>query len=107
MDVSDGLAKDVPRLLGPGTGAALRLGQEDLHPEVVACARWQGISTVELAFRGGEEYALLGAIDPSCREELRELVPEAWILGEVVRGGGISLNGDPVGIEGFDHMRGG
>ena len=107
MDVSDGLARDVPRLLGPGTGGALRLEQEDLHPEVVACARWQEISPVELAFRGGEEYALLGAIDPSCREELCELVPEARIVGEIVRGEGISLNGDPVGIKGFDHMRGG
>jgi thiamine-monophosphate kinase len=92
--------------LGPGTGAALRLGKEDLHPEVIACARWQGISAEELAFRGGEEYALLGAIDPSCREELRELVPEARIVGEIALGEGISLNGNPVGIEGFDHMRG-
>ena len=107
MDVSDGLARDVPRLLGQGTGATLRLEREDLHPEVVACARRQKISPVELAFRGGEEYALLGAIDPSCREELCELVPEARIVGEIVGDEGISLNGEPVGIEGFDHMRGG
>ncbi|MCF8086408.1 MAG: thiamine-phosphate kinase [Desulfohalobiaceae bacterium] len=107
MDVSDGLAMDVPRILAPGTGAELRLGREDLHPEVVACARLQGISAVELAFRGGEEYALLGAIDPSFRGRLHDLAPEAQIVGEIVQGEGLSLNGAQVQIQGFDHMRGG
>jgi thiamine-monophosphate kinase len=107
MDVSDGLARDVPRLLSPGTGAALRLERNDLHSEVLTCARRKGVSAVELAFCGGEEYALLGAVDPSYREDLRRLVPEARIVGEIVPEKGIRLNGDPVEIQGFDHMRGG
>ncbi|MCF8029845.1 MAG: thiamine-phosphate kinase [Desulfohalobiaceae bacterium] len=107
MDVSDGLAMDLPRLVGPGTGADLRLGEEDLHPEVLAHARQQGASAVELAFRGGEDYALLGAVDPFFLQELRDIVPEVRIVGEIVHEEGVRLNGDPAGIQGFDHMRGG
>jgi thiamine-monophosphate kinase len=107
MDVSDGLARDVPRILSPGTGAGLRLREEDLHPEVVAWARRQGVSPVDWAFRGGEEYGLLGAVDPSSRGKLRDLLPGALILGEIVHGEGVRLNGAPVAMQGFDHMRGG
>jgi len=107
MDVSDGLAMDVPRLLAPGTGANLWLGRQDLHSEVSAWAELRGVSAVELAFRGGEEYALLGAVDSSFMGELRDIVPEAGIVGEIVRGEGVRLNGEPAEIQGFDHMRGG
>ena len=107
MDVSDGLARDVPRLVGQGKGASLRLGEEDLHPEVIACARREGNSATELAFRGGEEYALLGAVAPSSRSELLDRVPEARFVGEILREERVLLNGNPMTIQGFDHLRGG
>jgi thiamine-monophosphate kinase len=107
MDVSDGLAMDVPRLVSSGTGADLWLREEDLHPEVLTHARQQGASAVEFAFRGGEDYALLGTLDPFFLQGLRDVVPEVRIVGEIVHGEGIRLNGIPAGIQGFDHFRGG
>ncbi len=62
MDVSDGLARDLPRFLGPLLGAELSLGP--VHAEVVRWAEAAGIDPAVLAATGGEDYALLGACAP-------------------------------------------
>ncbi len=106
MDVSDGLAKDVPRFLSPGLGADLWLSEQDLHPEVVAHAEQEGMTAVDFAFRGGEEYALLGALAPFFRCDLNSVLPGARIIGRVTRDPGIRLNGEAVPEGGYDHLRG-
>ncbi len=101
MDVSDGLARDVPRLLGYGhgtpLGADLRITADMLHADVLAFAKAEVaqenalvhvtadavtadvISAKQIADRaihhallGGEDYALLGACSPALFDKLRQ-----------------------------------
>ncbi|KUG27237.1 thiamine-monophosphate kinase [hydrocarbon metagenome] len=104
MDVSDGLAADLPRFLAPGTGAHIRLDPSGLHPEVVAHAAAHGLDPAAFAFSGGEDYALLCAVAPRELSEVMRAVPSARPIGSVTATSGILLNGRPVTGRGFDHF---
>ncbi|HBW14651.1 MAG TPA: thiamine-phosphate kinase [Desulfovibrio sp.] len=108
MDLSDGLARDVPRLVGldrdGGLGAALELHEDDLHDEVMAYAIANGLDPVEEAFAGGEDYALLGACPEDDFEALREEVQGVVRVGTVTADGLLTLNGLPPSNSGFDHF---
>ena len=107
MDVSDGLARDLPRLLASrrsGLGADIRLSPSDLHEEIRRYASMHGISAPDFAFEGGEDYALAGTCPETLWPELlRELSVPAVMLGQVRRGE-ITLNGQPPACAGFDHF---
>lgn len=103
MDVSDGIARDLPRLLDSGVGAALGVAEDTLHPELLCFCRSEGIGAVEFAILGGEDYALLGTCQPEFSARLAEAVPEVKFLGIATEGGGITCNEKPLG-KGFDHF---
>lgn len=106
MDLSDGLARDLPRLLG-GLGAEIILPEGLLHPEVVRYARRQGLSPVRHAFLGGEDYALLGACAPELLPALHAALPDMNTIGIVTDTGVLCCNGEPVPDgTGFDHFAG-
>lgn len=103
MDVSDGLARDLPRFLG-SHGCDLDLTPEGLHPEVRA---FFGEAAVEQALLGGEDYALLAAFDSSGHSGLSgvlEAIPGAQPIGVVSEVPGLRLNGRPFSKAGFDHF---
>lgn len=106
MDLSDGLARDLPRLVA-GCGAALELREDDLHPALLAFCRKRGEGPVAFAFAGGEEYGLLGTCPESAFAALRKAVADVPLLrlGRV-GGAGITLNGETVLEKGFDHFSG-
>ncbi|MGN0008620.1 MAG: thiamine-phosphate kinase [Desulfovibrionaceae bacterium] len=117
MDVSDGLARDLPRLLGitPGgaqvsgrhLGAELLLPQGMLPPEVVRHAREKGRNAVTEALLGGEDYALLGSCAPDMLPALKAALPQLMPIGTVTSSGRILCNGQPLeGARGFDHFGG-
>ena len=103
MDVSDGLARDLPRLLGPDLGADLTLDSSMLNNDVITFAESVGVDAVEFAMIGGEDYALLGAVSPF-EAGKAESVPGFTRIGTVNRTPGITLNGQPFAVEGFDHF---
>ncbi len=113
-DVSDGLARDLPRLLqGSGRGACIELGALPLSPALVAHA---GPRAAGLALIGGEDYELLcvarpgsgpalcAAVGPGLRLSRIGVVTEAPSL--LVQGGPESGPPVPLG-DGFDHFLGG
>jgi thiamine-monophosphate kinase len=109
MDISDGIARDLPRLLqGRGStrslGAALHLPREALHPEVRRFAAEQGEDPVTEALLGGEEYALLGACAPEAFPKLQEAVHGLASVGIVTERPEITVNGEPLKAAGFDHF---
>ena len=112
MDVSDGLARDLPRLLGRGErsdggglGAALVLPRGRLHPEVSRYAEAHGLDPVEQALLGGEDYALLGACAPDMLPPLHAAIPGFMTIG-VVTEDGLTCNNRPLDdLQGFDHFR--
>ncbi len=104
MDVSDGLAMDLPRFLASaGLGADLRLDPSSLHPEVLDAAG-SAEAAVETAVRGGEDYALLGAARPRALRLLQATVPGLAVMGSAVPRPGIRVNGRNFSGKGFDHF---
>ncbi|KHK02772.1 thiamine-phosphate kinase [Desulfovibrio sp. TomC] len=104
MDVSDGLAQDLPRLLPSGCGADLFFPPTTLHPEVTAHAAGHGRPPEKVAFFGGEDYALLATITPAALPALRTALPEAKPIGRLTATPGYTLNGAPINERGFDHF---
>lgn len=113
MDVSDGLARDLPRLLGwkagegvrPELGASLALSPHTLHSEILAYADETGKDPLEEALLGGEDYALLGSCAPDILMSLRAAIPHLREIGEVTSSGRIFCNGKDISnLSGFDHF---
>lgn len=98
MDVSDGLAADLPRFLPHGLGACLEEARLPVAPELVGDAR-----ATAWALRGGEDYVLLAAVAPGVS------VPGLFDIGSVDTTGVLRWR-DRQGAEhplgaGFDHLR--
>jgi thiamine-monophosphate kinase len=104
MDLSDGLARDLPRMTGPHLGAHLRLEPSALHPELLALAGELRLDPLELAVRGGEDYALLGVAAAADADRLLALDPSFRIIGQVVGEPGLWCNGAPFALPGHDHF---
>ena len=112
MDLSDGLARDLPRLLGaclpeprlPLPGAALQFDDAMLHPELRAYAVASGQSALHLALMGGEDYVLLGCASAGFCQAHGKQLPGLHRIGEVTAAPGLSLNGTAVETAGFDHF---
>lgn len=109
MDVSDGLVRDLPRFLsspgGPGLGACLALPPHCLHPEVDVFCRKTGVLSAEtFAMLGGEDYALLAAVDPAAAPAVLAALPRALPIGQVKAGPGLILSGAALDLAGFDHF---
>ena len=110
MDVSDGLARDLPRLLNSrksGLGADICLDEGGLHPEILSYCGQVGQNAASFAFDGGEDYAFAGTCPAEAWAELEALlssfsVPTAK-LG-TVRKGALTLNASPIASAGFDHF---
>jgi thiamine-monophosphate kinase len=104
MDVSDGLARDLPRFLAPGTGAALRIHEQSLDEDVRRCAHLAGSDPLAFALAGGEDYALLGAVDRDAAHRLQAIDSSIAVIGEILPREGIWMNDIPLAEKGFDHF---
>ncbi len=119
MDISDGIMRDLPRLLGlsgglratgqtqgGGLGAEIVLARGQLHPEVIRHALQQGLDPVHEALLGGEDYALLGSCAPDMLPALNAAIPGLTSLGVVTSGGNILCNNELLDNlnSGFDHF---
>ncbi len=108
MDLSDGLARDLPRLLGhergEPLGAEISLAPNALHPEVTAYAAARGLDPVREAWLGGEDYLLLGSCEQSILEKLLAQGVNLLPLGVVTAGPEIKVNGRCPDQDGFDHF---
>lgn len=104
MDLSDGLLRDLPRLLG-GLGAELEIDPSVLHPELDR-------NYVELALSGGDDYLLLGAAGADFADNAKVRLKDAGlrldVIGRVVGKAGIFMRGRPVleflNLNAFDHF---
>lgn len=112
MDLSDGLARDLPRLVGKGRGAAISLPMP--HQEIArlmasrcgtgTLCQQEGLSAAaRQMFLGGEEYALIGTCAPDLASQVMVTLAEATVLGRVTDSEGILVDGVRIG-GGFDHF---
>jgi len=114
MDLSDGLADDLPRLCQQsGVGARVRAGDIPIHRACSFVADRLGISDRQLAITGGEDYELLLTCPPAAVQELASALSEATgtqltVIGEIIAEEEVLLM-DADGSErslgaGFDHF---
>ncbi len=107
MDLSDGLARDLPRFLNccEGTaGAKITMPEDSLHPEIITYAESKGLSPAEHAFQGGEDYALFGAASPEGFNGLVQQISGLNAIGTITGDKKILLNGKEYTNTGFDHF---
>lgn len=103
MDLSDGLVRDLPRLLG-GQGADLDPAPDLIAQEVIAAAPYLKTDPESLFLLGGEDYALLGSCPEDMLPALAAAVPDARLLGRVRERAGLYLRGKRIDLHGFDHF---
>ncbi|WP_045211146.1 thiamine-phosphate kinase [Desulfonatronovibrio magnus] len=103
MDLSDGLARDLPRFLAPDTGIDI---DPDfmVHEEVQKYCYETNNDPHIFSLLGGEDYALLGGCPAEQWPLVRSRLASAWKLGRVVPEIGIFIRGRRVSIKGFDHF---
>ena len=97
MDLSDGLAADLPRL---ALASGVRAEVESALLPGPAEARLLDLDPARLAWEGGEDYQLLVAAPKGA------MLGADWIrIGTCGEGAGVYLDGQPASA-GFDHFRG-
>lgn len=103
MDLSDGLARDLPRLLG-SFGVQLALDFAVISAEVRSAAIRQELSPEQIFLLGGEDYALLGSCPEALWPLVTNAVPAARTIGRVCAEQGVFLEGKRLSLDGFDHF---
>ncbi len=104
MDLSDGLARDLPRFLGPDMGCDLDIAESMAHFELISLAKDMKLYPVEMMILGGEDYALLGACSPGDLRDLQARIPGLRAIGSVTDKPGTRLNNKIFKHAGFDHF---
>lgn len=118
MDISDGLMRDIPRLLArqgiifddeQSFGADIEISEHTLHPEIIRYCQAHALDPAYFAYKGGEDYGLAGI----CAKDAYPLF-EAYCaknkitslhkLGTVTKGE-IMLNSRSISEAGFDHFQ--
>ena len=110
MDISDGLSRDLPRLLASrttGLGASLFVPDNILHHEIRKYAETCGLDAPFFAFDGGEDYALACTCPQELWPDMKKFLTlqqiHPKVIGEVEMGS-FTLNGKTPTSEGFDHF---
>lgn len=110
-DLSDGLAADLPGLLGPSLGARVDLAATPISEDARRLAKSDGIPALEHAWCDGEDHELLLAVDPSRADWIESRFAQAFPatrltrLGEVDGQPGIrDRSGQTVPSGGFSHF---
>lgn len=105
MDNSDGLAQDLPRLLGKGKGADITIPSLDYEIiQFIHSSYTKNKYSPEIhAFIGGEDYNLIGTCSPSFGSMLQAVIPNIHIIGYVTDSDTILCHGK--NLQGFDHFR--
>lgn len=112
-DLSDGLAKDLPGLLGPALDARIDLNALPISDAAAALAKADGRPVIEHALQDGEDYELLFCVSNDkadwLEREFTRSFPQTKLtrLGRMEAGEGRVLeqsNGQPLAGRGFGHF---
>ena len=114
MDISDGVAKDLPRMCRrSGVGAEVDLAAVPIAPALRDGAAALGLDALATALGGGEDYELLATLPADAVGEAATRLAETFDLplteiGRIVEGSGVVgvRDGDaaPLPATGWDHF---
>lgn len=108
IDVSDGLGRDLGHVAAD-SGVGIRLDADRLPraPGVLAAAERVGLDPLELILGGGEDQALAVTLPPRALGRLdlglEAVGLRARLIGEVVAGAGVEVDGRDVATLGWEH----
>lgn len=107
MDISDGLAIDLPAMLTPSCCALLDLDRMPIHPDARVASRTSGQTPLWHALHDGEDHELCFMMAPDTD---RSALPPHHLIGTVIaRPGGLLLEaatGNPLkDTHGYEHFR--
>ncbi|MCB2192922.1 MAG: thiamine-phosphate kinase [Deltaproteobacteria bacterium] len=116
MDLSDGLASDLPRLArASGLGALLEAERVPVAPAAAVVAEALQGDALGWALAGGEDFELMFTCDPQDVALLTDLVMEEAAglavtqVGRLTQGPGVNLKKqgkeEPITYMGYDHFR--
>jgi thiamine-monophosphate kinase len=112
-DLSDGLAKDLPGLLGPKLDARISVAALPVSAAAQALAKSDGKPALEHALQDGEDYELLFTVGADRADLLEAFFRKAFPLtpltrlGTVEAGTGLArdvADGEPIKVRGFGHF---
>jgi thiamine-monophosphate kinase len=110
MDLSDGLAQDLPRMCAAsGVGAQVHAARLPVHPDAEILSQADGIPAGLHALADGEDYELLFALDPEATPNIVNLTQTpVTAIGTVTADGKLSLmdaagNAHPWPNVGWEH----
>ncbi|MDY0296502.1 MAG: thiamine-phosphate kinase [Acidobacteriota bacterium] len=84
IDISDGLTKDLSRILSAsGVGALIDADKLPISRRMAASCRENGLDAIRLALTGGEDYALLFTIPPHRLAHLDPGLRAVRIIGRI------------------------
>lgn len=105
IDISDGLVRDAGRV-ARASGVGFDLDRSALESDFVSS--FSGVLSRDEAWRhvlgGGEEHSLLATFPPERGAPQSEESPW-WVIGSVGPGEGVTLDGEPLDVVGWDHFR--
>jgi len=112
-DLSDGLAKDLPGLLGPQPDARIRVAALPVSDAAKSLAKSDGKPTLAHALQDGEDYELLFSVGADRADlieaHFRKAFPKTPLtrIGVVETGTGLArdvADGEPIKVRGFGHF---
>lgn len=112
-DLSDGLAKDLPGLLGPKHDARIDLAALPVADAAQALAKSDGKPALEHALQDGEDYELLFTVAADRADLLEASFRKAFPLTPLTRLGAVETgtglardvaDGEPLKVPGFGHF---
>jgi thiamine-monophosphate kinase len=109
IDVSDGLVADLGHICETsGLGAVLDTGKIPIDRGVEEAAAVIGVSPLDLALHGGDDYELVIAVPRELVDALGKDISQTplSVIGRFVAGSGVSLEtGETVQPRGWDHFK--
>ncbi|WP_010480098.1 thiamine-phosphate kinase [Thermococcus zilligii] len=102
IDISDGLAREL-HLISRMSGVAIEIRSPSIpiHGSVFEAAEFLGMNPIEIAIASGEEFELVFTLPP---EEVSRVDFEFSVIGRVVEGSGVYLDGRPIRPRGWEHL---
>ena len=114
MDTSDGIATDMAHICKEsGKGAEIQANDIPVSESLTKAASHLGVSAIDWALKGGEDFHLLFTASPDCRVELEKLVHEytdreIYCIGRIVDDPGVYFVKDSeridIAYQGYDHF---
>ncbi|MCX7993451.1 MAG: thiamine-phosphate kinase, partial [Fimbriimonadales bacterium] len=115
MDLSDGLAADLPKLLrASAKGAIVYPAQIPVHTAALQWAQARGLDPAQFAIAGGEDYELLITAPPMVAQHMLKRIPQETgvplsVIGEVIEARELWLQHpdgrrESFAIAGWDHF---